>query len=524
MVLIRSAINKQRNTFATGAAVLVASAILVKLIGVCYKIPLVHLLGTQGMGYFNTAYDVYALLCIVSTTGLPVAVSTLINRYPYSRKRIFEISVCLFFTFGLIGALAVFFSADTIASWLHAPMAAQSLRFIAPAVLFVCLSSAFRGYYQANRNMVPTAISQVIEAAGKLLFGIAFAHVALSYQAGAASTAAFAVLGLSVGMLVSFLYLVFCPKKELIHSTQQDNTASVPLLMRHMLFTAFPVTLGALLSGVSKVIDLSLIMRRLQDAGFVQETAVAMYGCYSAMVVPLFGLVPALFSSVALPLVPHLCNAIARNDAKEQVNLLGLTFRWWAVITLPSSLGLSMLSRQILQLLFPGAGEIEIAVPLLILISVSIPASCLITLTSAVLQAYGHPWLPMISTAIGSVAKAFALYALCAKPDIGILAAPVSTWLCCIITVCLNLAFVSAVAPTFYFLKSLTQSLCTAVVSIMTAAILYRLVLSHLPLQSIGILGTILAAICICFTIAYKCGLIRISDIKSITHNKEKDF
>jgi stage V sporulation protein B len=97
VVLIRSAINKQRNTFATGAAVLVASAILVKLIGVCYKIPLVHLLGTQGMGYFNTAYDVYALLCIVSTTGLPVAVSTLINRYPYSRKRIFEISVCLFF-------------------------------------------------------------------------------------------------------------------------------------------------------------------------------------------------------------------------------------------------------------------------------------------------------------------------------------------------------------------------------------------------------------------------------------------
>ena len=163
MVVITN--NQKQSSFAAGAALLAISAMLVKVIGVCYKIPLVHLLSAEGMGYFNAAYDVYALLCVISTTGLPVAVSVVINRYPDKQHHIFLLSLSLFALLGLPGAAAVFLGADRIALWVGAPAAAQSLRFIAPAVLFICLSGAFRGYYQAKRNMMPTAVSQVVEAA-----------------------------------------------------------------------------------------------------------------------------------------------------------------------------------------------------------------------------------------------------------------------------------------------------------------------------------------------------------------------
>lgn len=520
MVVITN--NQKQSSFAAGAALLAISAMLVKVIGVCYKIPLVHLLGAEGMGYFNAAYDVYALLCVISTTGLPVAVSVVINRYPDKQRHIYLLSLALFALLGLPGAAAVFLGADRIALWVGAPAAAQSLRFIAPAVLFICLSGAFRGYYQAKRNMMPTAVSQVVEAAGKLLFGLVFAHISIRLGGDKATAAAFAVLGLSVGTLLCLIYLIAYGKREKDVGNARD--LSNRQLLRDLLVVAFPVTLGAVLTGLSKVIDLSLIMRRLQDGGIPQSTAVAMYGCYSSMVVPLFNVIPALFGSLAMPLVPHLGHAIAKGDRAEQRQILSTAFRWGAAISIPASLGMGMMSKPILDLLFFDAGEIGIAVPLLTVVCMAVPASCMITATSAVLQAYGHAWLPMLSTAIGCLVKAASLYVLCAMPTVGILAAPVSTCLCCIVTVCINLMYIAKVTPPFGFSSCFLRALGASVIAVGAAAMLQRLLGTRLDSLVISIGITVAAAILIYLPIAYKCGLIRISDIRSIISKKEKDF
>ena len=512
----------QKNlSFAAGATLLMLSSIIVKLIGVCYKIPLVRLLGTQGMGYFNAAYDVYALLCVISTTGLPVAVSVVINRYPQQQRRIFRMSLTIFCLLGLLGAMAVFIGADRVALWIGAPYAAQSLRFIAPAVLFVCLSGAFRGYYQAKRNMTPTAVSQVIEAAGKLAFGLVFAHIAIRHGGSVATSSAFAVLGLSVGTLLCMLYLMLCNKRtEKLQAGQND--VSGKQLLSQLLAVALPVTLGAVLTGLSKMIDLSLIMRRLQDGGMEQGTAVAMYGCYSSMVIPLFNVIPALFGSLAMPLVPHLGHAIQKSDRTEQANVLSTAFRWGIAISIPASLGMGMMSRYILELLFAGTGETQYAVPLLIIICTAVPASCMITATSAVLQAYGRAWLPMVSTAIGCLIKAASLYVLCAIPQIGILSAPVSTLLCCTVTVCINLVGIAGVAPPFGFAKCFIRSLFASAVSVGVAACVQRMLVVHADSLLFCMSATIAVAVLIYLPIAYKCDLIRISDIHSIIQ-KEKD-
>ena len=499
----------KHSSFAAGALMLALSGIVVKLIGVCYKIPLMRLIGAQGMGYFNTAYDVYALLCVISTTGLPVAVSVVINRHPALHKRVFRLSLGIFALLGVTGMCGVFFAADRIAAWVGAPEAAQSLRFIAPAVLFICLSGALRGYEQARRNMLPTAMSQVVEAAGKLLFGLVFAHLALRRDATPAAAAAFAILGLSVGTLHCLFYLTLCQKRQAELKVQSDNSAA---LVRELLKVAFPVTLGALVAGLSKVIDLSLIMRRLQDGGMAQGSAVAMYGCYSSMVIPLFGAVPALFSALALPLVPHLGHAINARDTDKQTQILQTAFRWGAVISVPAALGMAMLSKQILQLLFSDTAETAVAVPMLLIISAAIPASCMITVTSAVLQAYGHPWQPMIATAMGCLVKAACIYLLCPNPGVGILAAPVSTLLCCLVTAALNFAFVGRCTPAFVHARHWLLSLLAAALSVGVAALVCRCVTTLYWQVALGVA----VAMLLYFGMAYLCGLVRISDIKSL--------
>ena len=512
---------KTHASFAAGAVLLAISALVVKLIGVCYKIPLVHLLGAQGMGYFNAAYDVYALLCVISTTGLPVAVSVVGSRYPRAQRRAYLLSLAVFAFLGMLGAASVFIFADRIALWIGAQETAQSLRFIAPAVLFICLSGAFRGYYQAKRNMTPTAVSQVIEAAGKLLFGLLFAHIAIRLGKGTATVSAFAVLGLSIGTLLCLIYLVLCNKSEC--NMKQHNELSSKLLIKEIMIVAFPVTLGAVLTGLSKVIDLSLIMRRLQDSGIEQGAAVTMYGCYTSMVVPLFNVVPALFTSIAMPLTPHLGHAITNKDHIGQRYILNTAFRWGIAISIPASLGMAMISKQILELLFNDAQEVQTAVPLLIIISIAIPASCMITATSAVLQAYGRAWQPMISTALGCIVKITVLYILCGMPAVGILAAPISTLVCCTVTAIINLYFVAKAAPAFDFANHVVYALAASALAIGIAAIVQRLLPAHIMMSAINVGIIIITAILLYLPVVFLCGLVRISDFKSIISNKEKD-
>ena len=490
-------------SFTAGVAMMTMSALLVKLIGVCYKIPLVNLLGTQGMGYFNAAYDVYALLCVLSTTGLPVAISVVMNQYQGQHKRIYWLSLCASIVIGVLGTGIVFFGADFIAIRIGAPQAAQSLRFIAPAILFICISGAMRGYYQGKRNMLPSAVSQVIEAAGKLLFGLVFAYIAIRYEQSVATAAACAVLGLSIGTLLCMIYLLICGKPDSVNE-RRGTTGDI---LKELLKIAFPVTLGALLSGLSRIIDLALIMRRLQDAGATEQHAVSAYGCYSSMVIPLFNAIPALFSSLAMPLVPHLNHAIIQRNVKQQQDIIGTTFRLSALISIPSALGLGMLSDRILHILFHDSSEISQATVLLIVISIALPASCMITATSAVLQAYKKVWIPMLSTASGCVIKAVLLYIMI--PQMGILAAPFSTLICCLWIVCINLFVIAKTAPKFFFLRCWISVLSISVISIGIAAIVKRLMQNYVSSPIVIVLIVVLPAVLIYGIMTYKFGLLR---------------
>jgi len=508
----------KRQSFGAGIAVLTASAVIVKLIGVCYKIPLVRLLGVQGMGYFNAAYDVYALLCMISTTGLPVAVSVLMNKYKGQHKRIFLLSLCLFLIIGMLGCGLTLIFADNIAEFIGAPQAAPGLRFIAPAVMFICITGAFRGYYQGKHNMTPTAVSQIIEAGGKLVFGMLFAYIAIRQGNDTSVTSAFAILGLTVGTLLSAVYLTLNKRHDSaeVQNSKSDNKR----ILSELISIAFPATLGAVLSGMSRMVDLTFIMRRLQDAGMTEQQAVSMYGCYSSMVLPLFSAIPALFASVAMPLVPHLAHAIAQKDRIAQSNILDATFRMTAAISVPSALGMGMLSDQIMTLLFHRSDDVIIATPLLIISCIAIPASCLITCTGAILQAYGHAWIPMISTATGCMIKGIILYSLAGNPSVGIIAAPISTLCCCILIAFINMFCIGFIAPAHRFAHPWAYSVVGAAIAVGASSLVKRALLSHCN-DHITVTVSIAVAVVLYTLFAYKIRLIRIEDFRPIKEKEE---
>ena len=447
----------KRPSFLSGVGILTLSSLTVKVIGLFYRIPLLNYLGTEGMGYFNTAYELYALFCVISTAGLPVAMSVLIAAFEAEGNtrdagRVFRVSLALFAGVGGVGTLLLWGLSAPFAALLGSPLSAACMRAISPTVFLICLSSAFRGYFQGRRSMLPTAISQVMEAAGKLFLGRAFAGLAISKGESLPVAAAYAVLGLTVGTALSVVYL-------LCHKTLADRRAPLPAIsgdgearpiLKPLLATAIPVTVSAGIISLTKCIDLALILRRLQAVGYTATEATALYGCYSTLAVPVFNILPSLTTSVALSATPALSAALKEGKdgipalKRTAASALGVTL----ILAFPSSLGIAVFAEDILTLLFRGQPEaVAQAAPWLSCLGLSVPAACLTTVTGAMLQAAGTAHKPIISMLLGVGAKTITAYILLGRDGWGMAGAPVSSLLCDTVIVVCNLIFIARYAP-----------------------------------------------------------------------------
>ena len=436
------------NGFMSGVVVLSLSAVIVKIIGLIYKIPMLKLLGSEGMGYFNSAYEIYTLFCIIATTGLPVAMSVMISSEKGGAERIFRVAMRLFLLLGVVGSAVMIGFARPFSEFLGSDKTVFCIFAIAPTVFLICLSSAYRGFFQGHGKMLPTAVSQVIEALGKLILGLIFAFVALRLGYSIDVVAAFAVLGLTLGTAVSVLYLMLSKRssgEKATCSLGEENDRGIAWrLMR----TAIPVTLSAAVISLTKVIDMTMILRRLQDLGYESEVAFSAYGNYTTLALPLFSLAPALIASVAMPLIPSLSRAVAMKDEAEQGRVVSDALKLTSIVSMPIAVGLSLFAKPILELVFSGETEaISEAYPLLVVLGLSVTSACLITVSNAILQAYSKAYIPIISMAVGSLVKIVLAYFLIGNSEIGILGAPISTFFCDLIINAVNFYCISRVMP-----------------------------------------------------------------------------
>ena len=447
---------KDGGSFMSGVFLLSASTLMVKIIGLAYKIPMMNILGAQGMGYFNSAYEIYAMLCVISTAGLPVALSMMVSARAQSQdepavKRVYRTALMVFVTLGAVGSAILWLFARDLSSYIENPDAYGCILAISPALFCVCISSAVRGYFQGRSKMLPTALSQLIEAGGKLVFGILFAIYAIRQGYAMPYVAAYAVMGLSLGTLLSALYLLAVKLIDGKRGRADSDRAALPRergIAKRLLQIAIPITLGSAVLSLTRVVDMTLIMKRLQDIGYSSAGANKIYGSYTTMALPVFSLIPSLITPVALALVPRLTAALEAKDRETEGLVVRSSMRLTSLFAIPSAVGVAVYAENILELLFNGQREaIDISAPLLALLGISIFFSCLITTTNAVLQSYSQTTKPIIAMGVGTVVKAISAYLLIGNASVGVLGAPFSTLLCDITITAINLYYVNKYVP-----------------------------------------------------------------------------
>ena len=269
----RVARTSKPNTFFGGAAILAVGILVVKLIGMFYKIPLLNIIGEQGSADFNNAYNIYSVLLTISTAGLPVAVSKLVSEADAlgrrnQVRRTFRLALALFLILGVLSFLVMFLGSEQLAGLMNDSMAAPGIRALAPAVICVGCLSAFRGYAQGHGNMTPTAVSQIIEALCKLTVGLGLAYWLVGHGADASHAAAGAITGVTVGTIVALAYMLmnFLITRSQEPQLADDRPDEPSTILKHLLMIAVPITISSSMVGIVTVIDTSLVQGQLQRA------------------------------------------------------------------------------------------------------------------------------------------------------------------------------------------------------------------------------------------------------------------
>ncbi len=450
-------------TFMFGAVILMISNIAVKLIGAFLRIPLTNIIGTEGMAYYNAAYNVYATFYTISTAGIPVAVSRMIatansKNNQNEIKKIFRVTFVLFLIIGFIGTVAMILFSKQFANDSKMPEAFYAMLAIAPTVFFICLSSAYRGYFQGVQNMVPTAISQVIESVVKMGIGIISAWYFYKVKGYPLHiTAAFVIVGVTIGVLLGALYGAISKAMYTRSAEYKNNALLSPKcertwldILKELVLIAIPVTLASSIMGFTNLADTRLLSSGLQAIGFEKTVATSYYGTYSSMVYPLFNLVPPFIYTFGISAIPAITASIVRGDKKKIQLDIESAFRNCAIIAIPSAIGLATLSKGIICFLFAqepiGAGKdavmpYEIAAPALSTIAAGILFLGVISITNSVLQAYKAERYTIYSMLCGVALKFVSLYFLVRVEGLNLLSAAISTLLCYFTIMCINLFF-----------------------------------------------------------------------------------
>lgn len=471
--------NVKKQNFLTGAAILSLSTIIVKVIGMLYKLPLNQIIDSQGFAYFNKAYAIYTVLLVISTTGLPVAMSRMVSE-AYARQngkqmqRIFRTAMAAYLFIGFIGTGAMMLFPHLLADKVMSmPNAWCSIFALGPAVLCICIASACRGFFQGQGDMTPTAVSQIIEALGKLLLGLGLAYLVKQSTGDLALASGASIAGISIGAAASALYVFVKYRRNRRKVASLGGTAlSYGTTAKQLLAIAVPITLGAAGLQLINLIDEIMVTRRLlqaaeataADAGSwmgkmltlaeqsmskggvivqwkdVMQTAVENQSGVYALCQTIFNFPTAFFPCITAAIIPAITAHLTCKDERNVRLVQDSSLRLTGLIAMPCMVGLFTLSEPIMALLGGyGDDRTAMAAVLLAILAPTVLVNGITTVTTAIMQAHNRPWLPMINMLFGGVVKVAVNYILVGNPSIGILGAPVGTLSCFLVYMILNL-------------------------------------------------------------------------------------
>lgn len=511
--------------FLQGALILAGANLLVKIIGALFKVPLRELVGDDGMGIFNVAYQIYTFMFIIATAGFPIAVSKMVaesiaNNDEYDAKRVFQTAAILLGIIGIVGSTVLYTFADSLAAFLGNEDSAIGIRVIAPAVFFVSLLSAYRGYFQGRQNMYPTAASEVVEAAAKLLLGIAAASAIMSMKInipGASSgfsshtrtlySSTGAILGVTSGTFLALLLMIIiysCREKKVRPILGQQIRPRRDIL-KNLILIAIPITIGASVSSLTSLVDLATIMNRLvvnpdvfesyshlfsegtefwtmaaeegwEGIALLQKKANSLYGLYTGQAQTMFNLPLTIVVGLSMSIVPAISTALAGKKSGEAGLMTSSILRITMLFALPCAVGFYVLSSPILLVLYSDANAGE----LLQKLAFAVPFVAFVSVSNSVLQSYGKVYYPVVNMLVGGIVKVLMNYTLI--PIWGIDAAPIATTACygtIALLNCFCIAFILKVK--INVIDMIIKPLCAALVMGAVTLTFYNMVSNLIP-------------------------------------------
>ena len=434
----------KKQSFLHGTMLLALSTAIVKIIGAFYSIPLNAIIGEQGFGYYSTAYEIYTLLLMISTAGLPVAMSRMISEasslghYKQVRK-IYTVARTVFLTLGLAGALLMTVFCKQLAAFQEQPDAWAAIGTLGPCCFLICLMSTYRGFFQGQSNMKPTSVSQVLEALCKLIVGLSAAVLIGIYLKSTTFVAAGAIFGVTMSCLLSSVYLNRCFRKAYKEMPQTcEEVSSGKDIAKGLLAIAVPITIGSAGLQILTVLETKIYMSQLLEF-MTQQDADIQKGIYN-FTQKIFNMPCAFITPITVSVIPAITAQLTTGDHKGVKATEESAARVAALISAPCAVGLLVLAEPVTALLGGYQGQrLELATGMMAVLGVCILFNAMVLVTNAIMQAHGHVNYPVINMFAGGIVKLVAVFILTGNQKIGILGTPIGSLLCYLCITVLNL-------------------------------------------------------------------------------------
>lgn len=473
-----------QQSFVKGAMILTISVIVVKIIGMLFKVLFANVVDGVGNGLFNSAYELYNVIFTVASAGFPLALSRMVSEYVSRRKyndvrKLHKISVPFFVTTGLICFLLMIALSGAYSKMIGNSFVQLPVYTLAPIVFFGCLMSIYRGYFEGMRYMVPTAVSEIIEVAGKLIVGLSLAYLVnylgvteyteigtlfgqimtdqkVFQSTLAAYTVSASFVGVAFGSFCGFVYLFFKYKSTKGGITQQQLNNSPQAeagktLFKKLTLTAIPIGLGAFVMSIASTIDSILVQNRIlsiMETGngdvlrsiysYVDESQFLLdvngdytiqtflFGCYGYALTFLM-LVTAVTQAFGQSAMPSLTAAWTVKDKQQIRNNINTILKATLLVTIPAGIGLTVLAEPLLTLLYGVRVEVTIAAKVLQVMGVSGIFIATSTPICSMLQAIGRVDMPLKLYTVGMLVKIVLNFILVGIPVINIQGAAVGS-------------------------------------------------------------------------------------------------
>ncbi len=435
-------LKKTANSFMKNVVILIFSQLLIKVLGLVYKLVITNIpgFGDTGLGYYSAGYQIYALLLTLSSIGIPSVISKLVSERiaigdTKGAQRIFKVAFKFFTTIGLILSIGLFLGADIIANnILNVPDVAYVMKVLSPAIVFVAMSAVLRGYFSGQQNMKPTSVSQTLEQFLNCVLSITFVYACIgkdTYIMAAAGN-----LSTTCAIIITFVYLLMYFKRNKLDTSESiispERKKSNKELLKIILGISIPITVSSLISVISGVIDTATVSNCMQIAYSATESSKEALEQIAMSATGILSKVDTLVSfplainlAFSTALVPAISEALAVKNKKTASRRLSFSFFASLIIILPCALGFIVLSEPILKMLYPTASD---GAGVFIIASVSMVLTALSQTLTGGLYGVNQSKIPAIAAGLGAVIKFILNMILISNPNIGIYGASISSF------------------------------------------------------------------------------------------------